>query len=336
MSESRFFEAGEILLQSGHSLHDVRLAYGTYGTLNEDKSNAVVILTPFGMRHTDCEYFFGPGKALDPARHFIIVPNLLGNGLSSSPSNTPSPFDRGNFPHVSIYDNVMLQHRFITEVLDIDKLLLVMGHSMGALQTYQWAVLFPDMMAAIAPICGSARTSPHNKVFLQGMRGILELDPAWKDGWYDTPPEVGLKTLGRAWAASPPSQGFYRESKYNDMGYNSIEDFLVGHWENMFVSRDANDILSHISTWYHADLSDNEIYCGDFEKALGTISAKAIVMPSQTDIYFPPEDGAYEAAHIPNAEFRPIPSIWGHWAGNARNPEDAAFIDQALAELLAG
>ena len=336
MSESRFFEAGEILLQSGHSLHDVRLAYGTYGTLNEDKSNAVVILTPFGMRHTDCEYFFGPGKALDPARHFIIVPNLLGNGLSSSPSNTPSPFDRGNFPHVSIYDNVMLQHRFITEVLDIDKLLLVMGHSMGALQTYQWAVLFPAMMAAIAPICGSARTSPHNKVFLQGMRGILELDPAWKDGWYDTPPEVGLKTLGRAWAASPPSQGFYRESKYNDMGYNSIEDFLVGHWENMCVSRDANDILSHISTWYHADLSDNEIYCGDFEKALGTISAKAIVMPSQTDIYFPPEDGAYEAAHIPNAEFRPIPSIWGHWAGNARTPQDAAFIDQALAELISG
>jgi len=228
-----------------------------------------------------------------------------------------------------------LQHRLITEELGIERLPLVMGHSMGALQTFQWAALFPDMVERIAPICGAARTSPHNKVFLKGMKGIIELDPAWKGGWYESPPEIGLRTVGRAWAASPPSQGFYREAKYRELGFSSVEDFIIGNWEQMFLSRDANDILAHISSWYHADISANDLYGGDFDKALGAIQAKAIVMPGQTDIYFPPEDSVYEVEHMPNAEYRPIPSIWGHWAGGGKNPVDVAFIDKALKELLA-
>ena len=91
----------------------------------------------------------------------------------------------------------------------------------------------------------------------------------------------------------------------------------------------------HIWTWRHADIGANALYGGDFDKALGAIKAKAIVMPGQTDIYFPPEDSAYEVEHMPNAEYRPIPSIWGHWAGGGRNPADVAFIDKALKDLLA-
>ena len=335
MSDHEIFEAGDILLQSGIPLRGARLAYATYGALNREKSNTVIILTPFGMRHSDCEYFFGDGMALDPRRHFIVIPNLLGNGLSSSPSNTPPPFDRARFPHISITDNVRMQHRLVTETLGIDRLALVMGHSMGSLQTFHWAALYPDMVERIAPICGAARTSRHNRVFLQGMKAVLQLDPAWQGGWYDSPLVRGLRTLGRAWAASPPSQGFYRQEKYLELGFSSAEDFLIGNWEQMFLSRDANDILAHISSWYHADISANELYGGDFDKALGAIKAKAIVMPGQTDIYFPPEDSAYEVAHMPNAEYRPIPSIWGHWAGGGRNPADVAFIDKALKELLA-
>jgi homoserine O-acetyltransferase len=89
-------------------------------------------------------------------------------------------------------------------------------------------------------------------------------------------------------------------------------------------------------TWQNGDISDNELYHGDFKKALGAIKAKAYVMPGQTDLYFPPEDSRFEVDHMPNAEFVPVPSIWGHFAGGpGTNPKDVDFIDAKLKELLA-
>ena len=90
-------------------------------------------------------------------------------------------------------------------------------------------------------------------------------------------------------------------------------------------------------TWQHADISANDLYKGDFGAALGAITARAIVMPSETDLYFTVEDNRREVARMTNAELRPIPSIWGHRAGNPwANPEDARFIDDAVRVLLAG
>ena len=89
-------------------------------------------------------------------------------------------------------------------------------------------------------------------------------------------------------------------------------------------------------TWQHADISANELYNGDFDKALGAITADAIVMPCETDLYFTVEDNRREVARMPRAELRPIPSLWGHRAGNpVFQPEDAKFIDDAVRELLA-
>ena len=91
-----------------------------------------------------------------------------------------------------------------------------------------------------------------------------------------------------------------------------------------------------VHTWQKGDISDNPLYQGDFVKALGSIKAKSLIMPSQTDQYFPVEDNEIEVSHMPNAELRPIPSIWGHLAGGpGRNPEDTQFIDTSLKELLA-
>src|SRR3954470_6223047 len=100
------FPLGAVTLQSGATLPDARLVYKTHGKLNAAKDNAVLIPTFYSGTHVDNESMLGPGRALDPARHFIIVPNMLGNGLSSSPSNTPPPFDRARFPRVTVYDNV--------------------------------------------------------------------------------------------------------------------------------------------------------------------------------------------------------------------------------------
>ena len=145
----------------------------------------------------------------------------------------------------------------------------------------------------------------------------------------------GLRALGRAWAPWPPSQGFYREERFRELGHASLEAFLVDYWERWCLSLDANNLLSQIWTWIRSDISANELYQSQFESALAAIRARAIVMPCKTDAYFPPEDGEYEAAHMPDAEFRPIPSDWGHWAGSGRNRDDTAFIDRALKDLMA-
>ena len=330
------FELGDITLQSGTILPGAQIAYKTFGTLNAARDNAIVYPTWYSGQHTENEWLIGAGKALDPEKYFIIIPNMFGNGLSTSPSNAKSPRERGNFPGITLYDNVRQQHRLVTERFGIETLALVVGWSMGAQQTYQWAALYPDMVQRIAPFCGSAKTSRHNFVFLEGIKAALTTDVAWAGGWYETPPEKGLRAMARVYAGWGFSQAFYRQKLDLSLGFASLEDFLVGFWENLFLSRDAGNLMAMLWTWQNGDISANELYHGDFERALGAISAKAIVMPGQTDLYFPPEDNAYEVAHMPHAEFRPIPSVWGHCAGcMGINPADGKFIDDALKELLA-
>ncbi len=335
MSDHEIFEAGDVPLQCGITLRAAKLAYKTHGKLNADKSNAVIFPTRFGGRHSDNEYLIGEDKALDPRKYFIVVPNLFGNGVSSSPSNTPIPLNAGSFPGVTIYDNVLVQRRLMQEAFGVDRLALALGWSMGALQSYQWATLWPDKVERLFALCGSARCAPHNYVFLDGCRIALVTDAAFRNGFYKEPPAAGLRALGRVWAASGLSQTFYRRHMYREMGFATVEDFLVNWWEWLFQLRDANNILALIWTWQHGDLSDNPVYKGDFEKALGAITARSIVMPCNSDMYFPPEDNEYEVSRMKNAELRVIDSVWGHYAGGGRDVPSLKLIDRTIGELLA-
>ena len=331
------FEAGDVVLQSGATIRDCRLAYKTFGTLSPSKDNLVVYPTWYSGQHTNNEWLIGPGMALDPDNLFIVIPNMLGNGLSSSPSNTPEPLNGPRFPNVTAYDNVQLQHRLMTTRFGVERVRLVVGWSMGALQAFHWGALFPGMVERIAPFCGSAKCSRHNFVFLEGVKAALTADAAFQDGWYAAKPQRGLRAMARVYAGWGFSQAFYREQLDLDrLGYSSLEDFLVAFWEGLFLPRDANNLLAMLWTWQHGDIGANELYGGNFRKALGAIKAKAYVMPGQTDLYFPPEDSAFEVAHMPNAQLILIPSIWGHFAGGpGLNPEDVRFIDGKLKELLA-
>src|SRR5581483_10883735 len=166
-------------------------------------------------------------------------------------------------------------------------------------------------------------------------KAALTADAAWRDGWFAEQPVRGLRTFARVYAGWALSQDFYRERLDEKLGYSSLEDFLVHGWEGNFMRRDANNLLAMLWTWQHADISANETYQGDLGAALGAIKARAIVMPSETDLYFRVKDNAIAVAGMPNAELRPIPSIWGHAAGGGSNPADNAFINEALGELLA-
>jgi homoserine O-acetyltransferase len=335
MQDYETFEAKGFVLESGATLPTAVLAYKTYGTLNAARDNVVVYPTWFPAQHADNEWLIGTGRALDPERLFIVVPNTMGNGLSSSPSNTPQPYDRARFPHVTVRDNVQLQHRMLTERYDVQSIALVTGWSMAGQQAYQWAVSHPQLVQRIAPFCSSARTSPHNFVFLEGPQAALRADSAWANGWYTQPPEAGLRAFGRVFAGWALSQTFYREHLYQQLGYSSLEDFLVRLWEGLFLRRDANNLLALAWTWQHADISTSPGFEGDFPAALQSISARAVVMPGTTDLYFTPEDSQYEVEHMRRATYRPIVSNYGHQAGRGLVADDVKAIDDALRELLA-
>ena len=329
------FELGNLSLESGGVLPKARIGYRTHGRLNAARSNAILYPTPFPAQHRDIEWLIGPGKALDPDHRFIIVVDQLGNGLSSSPSNTAEPLDRMRFPTVTIRDDVAAQHQLVTSGFGIQRLSLVTGWSMGAQQTFQWAVSHPDMVERIAPFCGTATTTPHNAVFLQGVRAALTADSAWMDGNYENQPAKGVAAAARVYAGWAFSQPFYKQGLYRQLGVASLEDFLESRWVPGFARRDANNMLSMIRTWQLNDVGATPGFGGSHERALRAIRAKATVIAGQTDMYFTAADIEEDAAFIPGARFQVIPSLWGHMAGAGLNPADSQFIEQEIKALLA-
>lgn len=336
MPDYAVYDLGPSTLQHGATVPNLRLAYKTYGTLAPDKSNLVLYPTSYGAQHYDTQWLIGPGRVLDPTDWFIVIPNMFTNGLSTSPSNLAEPLGHGRFPVLTHWDNIHAQKRLIEEVFGVERIALIYGWSMGGQQALHWGSLFPEMVERVCAVCTSARTSPHNKVFLEGVRATLTADPAWAGDHFRDRPVTGLRAMGRVYAGWAMSQAFYRDELWRGAGFSSLEDWLVRSWEGNFLRRSGDDLLASLDTWYRSDISDNEVHNGDLAAALGAITAKSIIMPSTTDLYFTAFDSERETAQMPNAEFRPIVSDWGHRAGNPNlNPADEAVLRQAVADLLA-
>jgi homoserine O-acetyltransferase len=343
-TDAEIFALGDVPLQRGATLRDAHLAYKTYGTLNEDKSNAVLIPTWYSSWHDQNEWMCGPGTALDAADWFVIVPNMLNNGLSSSPSNTPPPYDRARFPPVTFSDQIEAQYRLVSEQFGVSELQLVTGSSMGAAQTYQWAVSHPEMVRRAAPIVGAPVTAEHNQVFLRSLRASLQLDPVFAGGWYDPArwPTNGLRAFARIYAGWGLSQAFYWAREYRNLGFSSLEDFLVGFWEGYWLDdRDPNNLLGMLWTWEHGDVGNTPAsdftpgFGGDSAAALRSIRCPLVAMPARTDLYFPPEDEQHWSQFIERGEVRVLDTTWGHFGGLGNNPPDNAAIDAHLRDLLA-
>jgi len=312
--------ADTVRLQRGGTLKQARIVWKTYGTLSPKRDNVILYPTSYGAHHTDIEWLVDVRHCLDPSRYFIVIPNMLTNGLSSSPSNTP------DFPEVTTYDNVMLQRQMLVELFGIDRLKLVYGWSMGAQQAYHWGALFGEAVERIVVNCGSAKTAPHNFVFLEGIRTTLQAAAT---------PQQGLRAMGRIYAGWALSQTFYRREMWRGLGFTSLEDFLVRSWEANFLRRDMHDLLAQLWTWQHGDISANDLYRGDLQMALAGIKARVLLMPSATDLYFQTDDNREELPYLKYGKLVEIPSVWGHRAGNPRdNPADAAFIDAQVEALL--
>jgi homoserine O-acetyltransferase/O-succinyltransferase len=328
------FHAGDVLLQSGVVFPSLRLAYKTYGTLNARKDNVIVYPTSFSAQHTDTEWLVQRGGILDSERFFIVIPNLFGNGLSSSPSNS----EVTPFPAIIYHDAVAIQRRLLVEQFGISTIALVYGWSMGGMQAYHWAACHPDMVERAAIVCGSARCSHYNHVFLEGVKAALTADPAFRDGCFVARPAAGLRAMGRVYAGWAMSHAYYRDEVWRDYGFSSLEDYLTRSWNEAFSRRDANDLLAQIGIWQRGDISQCPEFGGDMVRALAAIKARVLLMPGQTDRYFDVSDNEEEIGRLVNAksaELHPIPSIHGHRAGNpVNNPADRAFITAEISALL--
>lgn len=329
------FELGDFELESGEKLRGARLAYATFGALAADRSNAVLFPSWYSGASKILELaYVGQGRALDPSKYFIILVNQLGNGLSTSPSNTPDPFGRGRFPRVSIGDDVCAQRRLLSENFGVERLQLVVGGSMGAQQTWEWAVRFPDAVARAAPIAGLARATPHNKLLVDTFVEAITSDAAFNDGW-SAPGAVhrGLRRHARLFAASSFTPRLFNEAAWRALGFTTVDDFITGFVENHFLPQDPNNLVAMLRKWRAGDASRHA--GGDLAAALGRVTARTEVIAIEEDGFFPIDDIAAEQSLTPNSALKRVSSIWGHLALFGVDPAWNAAVDQILAELLA-
>lgn len=329
-------DIGDLVLEEGPTLRGVQLAYQTLGTLNEAKDNAVLVTTWYSGNHSIMrDTYVGPGRALDPDKYFIVLVNQIGSGLGTSPHTTDGPYGRGRFPRVRIGDDVVAQERFLRETFGIERLALVFGGSMGAQQTYEWAVRFPDKVARAAALAGTAKNLDHCRILAQTFVDSMVSDPAYDDGFYAASGDVhrGLRRHATTFALSGFCTTFWNQEKWRDLGFNSADDFVAGFLEAYFLPMDPGDLVALAWKWQHGDVSRHT--GGDLAAALGRITAKTYVLPISTDRFFPPEDCAAEQALIPNSELRVIEDVHGHASLFALGPTYTEQFDAALNELLA-
>jgi homoserine O-acetyltransferase len=324
--------------ESGVVLPEARVVYGTYGHLNAARDNAILLPSHYMAKLNGYEWLMGPGKALDPEKLFLVTTELFGNGSSSSPSNTPKPFDGPRFPVMTIRDNVEAVHRLLTEELHVAHLKSVIGFSMGAQQAFQWVVSYPDFMDRAVATSGTAKTYGHGIVRLEGQIAAITADEDFKGGDYKEEPKVGIEATGLVWAAWLYSPQWWRDELWraNSKPGTTFQDVLNRMRTDFFRGKDANDLILQMRTWEKNDVGATPGFGGDEKKALESIKVPFLYMPSMTDQYFPMGDARYEAQFMHTVLLLPIPSLWGHPAGAAADPADAKFLNENIAKFLAG
>ncbi|KAJ7502968.1 Alpha/Beta hydrolase protein [Mycena galericulata] len=310
-----------------------------YRTLGDPKNPAVFMPSCFGGSLDDTSpflYHYEPSDDGTPPvlqNYFIIICGLLGAGESSSPSNA-APEKRGpEFPAVTYEDNIRLQYA-LCQALGVSKLAAYIGFSMGGQQAYHMAALYSDFVERIVVLASSARTSWHNWSFLEGPKAALINSVDFHDGKYQTPAVRGSRAFSRVYSTWALSQAWFRERSWETLGFSTLEDYLKAVWDG---GEDAHNLLCQVHTWQKGDISlfGPEEERGDLPKALGRIKAKVLLMPSRTDMYFPPEDNEEELKHLKNGEIKVIESIWGHVAGGGGGTkEDNEFIKTQVRRFL--
>jgi homoserine O-acetyltransferase len=312
------YALGDLSLTCGRTIADAQISYGVEGELNADRSNLILVPTSYGARHSDLAWLVGP--VLDPDRHCIVIADMFGNGQSSSPSHGGMGLAEQGWV-VSHRDNVQAQGRLLQEVFGIEQLALVYGWSMGGQQALQWAVAGPLPVQRLCCVCGTARTSNHNRLFLLSLRQALTADRHWDGAGFTAEPIDGLRTYALIYASWAASQPFYAQIP------EPMEEHVEQHWLPHYRRHDPRDLIAMIDTWLAHDVADQ----------LPRIQARAALVASQRDLYFTVDDMAVDAERIPGCRFEVIDSLLGHRAGNPHSsPIEQRQLRTVVDHLLSG
>jgi homoserine O-acetyltransferase len=350
----------ELKLECGQKLGPITLAYETYGQLNSDKSNAILVVHALsgdahvaGWRAGDkdpgwWDNMVGPGKALDTSKYFVICSNVVGGckgstGPSSIDPKTQKPYAL-TFPMITIADTVRTQKRLI-EYLGIEKLLCVIGGSMGGMQVLQWVAAYPKNLRSVIPIATALKHSPQQIAFDEVGRQAVMADPAWNQGNYygKQKPEKGLalaRMIGHITYMSDKSmeEKFSRRLKDNNYSFKFVTDFEVEGYlryrGDNFVKRfDANSYLYITKALDYFDLSGDKLIPRDRQ-----IDVRFLVIAFKSDWLYP----AYQSQEIvrqlkirgADATYCEINSTYGHDAFLLEVEEETRLIKPFLHKTL--
>lgn len=319
--ETHFYKLSEpFYLESGELLENVQVAYRTWGRLNHNCDNGVLVCHAF-TGWSDVDQWWGPllgaGRTLDPERDFIVCSNILGScygttGPVSINPQTGQPYGP-TFPDISIRDMVHLQAKLI-QALGIRSLRLVIGGSLGGMQVLEWPVLYPEKVQALAVIAASGRHSAWCIGLSETQRQAIYADPKWENGYYspENPPKEGLSvarmmamTTYRSWSSF--TVRFGRDTTTEES--YAIASYLQYHGQKLVDRFDANTYVTLSRAMDTHDLSRDR---QDYELVLRSIHQPTLIVTIDSDILYPYPEQEELATFIPNSELVQLDSLHGH------------------------
>jgi homoserine O-acetyltransferase len=329
----QLYPEGNFQLENGSVIQDFNLSYTTQGTLNADKSNAILMVTAIGGNHHRIDYLIGPGKALDTNKYFVICTDAIGNGLTTSPSNSKSQ-PNVSFPEFNIRDMVNSQHQLIVNHFGITKLVAVVGASMGGMQALQWAVSYPNAMQAVIPIIPLAKTPAWTTGVLEMLRQSIMTDPTYQGGKYDKPVEQGMR-LWAGWLSgvivrTPAYQDQLNPTPSAEIEYlRKVQD---AGWKRM----DANDWIWQSRAYDRHDVGLTKGFDGNTSAALKSIKAKTLILAGTGDLLNPESDAKTSAKLIPGAKYIAINDRlpMGHLSGAGITEAENEVQNNAIRSFL--
>src|SRR6201993_2240067 len=329
----QLYGEGDLKLESGEVIKDFSISYVTHGTLNEKKSNAILMVTAIGGNHHRIDFMIGPGKALDPEKYFIICTDAIGNGLTTSPSNSKAR-PRMAFPKFIIRDMVESQYRLLKEKFGIDHVVAVIGPSMGGMQTLQWGVSHPDFMDALVAMVPLAKTPAWSVAVVEASRKAIMNDPAWKDGNYDSPPEKGV----RLWRDILNLLSARTPDMYSAQFKNGIDALpWMGAPETAALEAfDGNDWIYQTWAYDRHDVGTTPGFNGDTAKALASIKAKTLILMGTKDLLNPEIEPTEMGKNIPGVTMMTISAgpVTGHASAGGFFPADVEFLNRESGRFL--
>jgi homoserine O-acetyltransferase len=315
-SPHRRSELGRFALESGEFIDELRLSYVVHGDLADRSKPVILGLCAIGSTHHRLDFLMGANRAFDGARYTMIVIDALGNGLSSSPSNsTTQPGER--FPRFTIRDMVRSQKRLL-EHLGVEALHAVAGASMGGMQALQWGVSFPAFMSHIVALTPMAKTSPWSQALNAAGRLALATARRNSDG------EVDWST----WIAIMHVLAMRTPARFaTDVAQSlSVQDWLL-HREQWWRKQRCDPLDWTYQSWAYDghDVGFTPGFAGDTAKALAAITARTLISLPQIDLYNPVEDGIWAAERIPDC---------GHMMASDADPIAAVRLNEDIARFI--